>query len=71
MDEQSLVTIKRAVDAWKKVIKDDKDLDYKTVYKTLQAISQITGTPVSNLTRDVVSMWNYFVGKAYPSVKIK
>lgn len=71
MDEQSLVTIKRAIDAWKKVVKDDKDVDYKTVYKTLQAISQTTGTPVSNLTRDVVSMWNYFIGKAYPSLKVE
>ena len=71
LDEQSLVSIKRAYDDLKKVIKDEKDLDYKTVYKTLQAISQTTGLPASNLTRDVVAMWNTSVGNAYPSLKVE
>ena len=71
MDEQSLVAIKRAFDAWKKVIKDDKDVDYKVVYKTLQAISQISGLPLSNAYRDVVAMWNTSIGNVYPSLKVE
>jgi hypothetical protein len=71
LDEQSLVSIKRAYDAWKKVIKDDKDVDYKVVYKTLQAISQTTGLPLSNAYRDVVAMWNTSIGNVYPSLKVE
>lgn len=71
LDEQSLVSIKRAYDAWKKVIKDDKDVDYKVVYKTLQAISQTSGLPLSNAYRDVVAMWNTSIGNVYPSLKVE
>jgi hypothetical protein len=71
LDEQSLVSIKRAYDAWKKVIKDDKDVDYKVVYKTLQAISQTSGLPLSNAYRDVVAMWNTSIGNVYHSLKVE
>jgi hypothetical protein len=31
---------------------------YKVVYDLLRAVSQVTGIPISNATRDVVALWN-------------
>ncbi|MCQ2316332.1 MAG: DNA cytosine methyltransferase [Bacteroidales bacterium] len=35
--------------------------DWGKIYKTLQALSQLSGVAVSNLTRDAVAIWNVFM----------
>ena len=41
------------------------------IYKTLQALSQISGVAVSNGARDVIAVWNTIVGSFAPSMKLK
>lgn len=41
------------------------------IYKTLQALSQISGVAVSNGARDVIAVWNTIVGSFAPSRKLK
>ena len=56
-----------------KVVKGDKDLDYKTIYRSMQALSQITGIPLGSLMRDthVKEIWNATIGEMYPSLYIE
>ena len=70
LDEQSLKTFIDACKTWGRVF-EGKSSVYKASYKSLQALSQMTGLPMSNAIRDVVAMWNTTVGEAYPSLKIK
>lgn len=44
---------------------------YGALYANLRALSQATGLPVSNMTRDVVAIWNMIVGSMAPSLKVK
>ena len=41
------------------------------IYKTLQALSQISGVAVSNGARDVIAVWNTIAGSFAPSMKLK
>ncbi len=41
------------------------------VYKTLQALSQVSGFPVSGMMRDVFAIWNATAGSIVPYWKIK
>ena len=41
------------------------------IYKTLQALSQISGVAVSNGARDVIAVWNTIAGSIAPSMKLK
>ena len=41
------------------------------VYKSLQALSQLSGIGVANLTRDALALWNTTVGSVRPDWKIK
>lgn len=41
------------------------------IYKTLQALSQISGVAVSNGARDVIAVWNTIVGSFAPNMKLK
>lgn len=45
--------------------------DWGKIYKSLQAISQLSGIGGSNLTRDVLAVWNSTVGEFRPDWKIK
>lgn len=47
-----------ALDKATKVTSYGKMTDWGKVYKTLQALSQMSGFAVSNLTRDVIAIWN-------------
>lgn len=40
------------------------------IYKSLQALSQLTGVGVSNLTRDALALWNTSVGTLRPEWRI-
>lgn len=40
------------------------------IYKSLQALSQLTGIGVSNLTRDALALWNTSVGTVRPEWRI-
>lgn len=66
MDEQFMSSIWSAV---KKLT--DGEFNYKDVYSTAKAISQVTGLPISNIMREVVTIWNNTVGETYPSIKLK
>ncbi len=70
MDEQGYLTAYYAYKQWDKVL-DGKGNPYKAVYQTLQAASQMTGVPLGNLMREVVTLWNITVGSVYPSLKKK
>lgn len=48
-----------------------KMTDWGKIYKSLQALSQLSGLSISNLTRDVVAVWNTIVGAMAPSLKVK
>lgn len=41
------------------------------IYKTLQALSQISGVAVSNGARDMIAVWNTIAGSFAPSMKLK
>lgn len=71
MDMASIQSIITAGKNLSKVISGEKELDYKTIYRAMQAISQATGIPLSSLMRDGSALWNDTVGQMYPSLKIK
>jgi hypothetical protein len=41
------------------------------VYKTLQALSQLSGVAAANMTRDVTAIWNLTVGSFNPDMKVR
>ena len=49
----------------------DKKLSYKTIFRTIQGASQLSGVAGSNLLKDVVSIWNATVGKMFPNLYVK
>lgn len=58
--------LKSATDAtW-----NGKMTTYGKIYKTLQALSQLSGYPAANLTRDMVAMWNTIIGSSTPELKL-
>lgn len=66
-----LETAGYAVTKLLKVAQGEKDVDYKTIYYSLQTISQATGVPLSSLARDAVALWNAVIGEQYPSLHIE
>lgn len=44
---------------------DEGELDYKTTYKILQGVSQVTGVAASNALRDVRAIWNSTIGAIF------
>ncbi len=44
---------------------------YGKIYKTLQALSQLTGYAAANTTRDVIAIWNTIVAGNNPDLKLK
>ena len=48
-----------------------KKTEYGVIYDSLKALSHATGAPLSNLSRDLISMWNTTIGTAYPDLKVK
>ena len=46
----------------KDVMKSDKRTAYGKIYKMLQAVSRITGLPMSNAMREVATIWNNTIG---------
>lgn len=54
-----------------KVTYNGKMTPWGKIYKTLQALSQVSGVAVSNGARDVIAVWNTIVGSFAPSMKLK
>lgn len=48
-----------------------KKTEYGVIYDSLKALSHATGAPLSNLSRDLISMWNTTIGTAHPDLKVK
>lgn len=71
MDMAAIEGAKNAASLLMKAINGERDLDYKTIYKSLQVISQATGIPLSSLLRDGTAIWNDTIGQAYPSLYIE
>jgi hypothetical protein len=58
MDTQWLTSISDAIAAWKS---ESRPL-YGKIYKTLQAVSRVSGLPLSNISREVATIYNNTVG---------
>lgn len=75
LDTQYLTTISNAYDAWAEIITkglDDSSKNlYYAIYNTTKALSQVTGLPISNAMREVVTVWNNTVGAADSTLKIR
>lgn len=70
MDEQALTNLVENGKQWVKIAQGDGNL-YRTTYKTIQGLSQLTGIPISNYMRDIVAIWNDTIARAYPSIRIE
>lgn len=51
--------------------KDTNYTTYSWVFKLLQGVSGITGLPIANITREIITLWNNTVGRFAPSLKVK
>lgn len=58
MDTQWLTSISDAIAAWKS---EPRPL-YGKIYKTLQAVSRVSGLPLSNISREVATIYNNTIG---------
>lgn len=59
LDMQWVASIMDAGSAWKS---DSRPL-YGKIYKSLQAVSRVSGLPISNLSREVATIYNNTVGR--------
>lgn len=59
MDTQWIDSIVDAYNAWKS---GGNYTLYGKIYKTLQALSRVAGAPVSNLSREAITIWNNTLG---------
>lgn len=71
MDTESIANAINAFKKWGKIVKGDKDVDYKTIYNTIQSISQLTGVPAGSLMREVISLWNLVIGNNNEDLMVK
>ena len=55
------------IDSPTKATWNGKMTQWGKIYKSLQALSQLSGLPISNMTRDVVAIWNTI----FPEHKVK
>lgn len=70
MDMATVQSMYYAYKGWVKAI-DSGDVSYKTIYRTMQAMSQATGIPLSSLMREAKVIWNNVIGEMYPYLKIE
>ena len=74
LDTQYLTTLSNAYDAWVDIIKKGEDAEntlYYAIYNTTKAASQLTGLPISNAMREVVSLWNNTAGAYDSTLKLR
>lgn len=74
MDTEYLSIISQAYDVWADIIKKGDDSSYTIyngIYKTTKALSKITGLPISNAMREVVTLWNNTAGVYDYTLKIR
>lgn len=85
MSIASVESITNAFRIWKETIRlangslekatdvtwNGKMTTYGKIYKTLQALSQLSGIAGSSFMRDALAIWNSTVGAADPSLKLK
>lgn len=70
MDMATVQSMYYAYKGWEKVLGGD-DVSYKTIYRTMQAMSQATGIPLSSLLREATTIWNNTIAEMYPYLKIE
>lgn len=68
MDQQFIVSNVQAIQAIQKSL--DNGITYKTVYRTLVALSQDFGIPLGSTLTEIVSLWNLIFGNMFPDLKI-
>lgn len=69
-----LDTVGKAYDAWVDIIKNGEDAErplYYAIYNTAKAFSQFSGLPISNVMREVVTLWNNTAGTYDYNLKIR
>lgn len=77
LDTTWLTQANDAIRAWKEVIaewsgeKETSKTPYNAIYNTVRALSSVTGLPIANLMREVVTLWNNTAGEYDPTLKIK
>ena len=60
------------VNAWQNVAEGKgTKTTYGVVYQSLQYLSTVSGVALSNMTREVVDIWNHTFGKLNPDLKLK
>lgn len=60
-DIEAISSVQNAVNTWKKLMEGESNkTGYGVALATLKPISQITGIPVYNLTKDAVALYNTF-----------
>jgi hypothetical protein len=64
MSSQWLTQAVYAINAWKSVLsgKNTPTTVYDALFKSIKAISFMTGLPISNVMRDLVALWNNIIG---------
>lgn len=68
VDVMAVEELVNAVNAMQRVVSNPS---YKDVFKLLDGVSKVSGFPITNVTRDVVAMWNSTFGAADSSVKLQ
>lgn len=73
LDTAWLMQMASAMDSWSEVLGGDNTSTtyYDAIYKTVRSLSTMTGLPVGNLMREVVTLWNNTAGAANPYLKIR
>ena len=71
---ENTTALQSLVDSFTKVLKvwltDTKYTDYGRIYAALKAVSGLSGVPLANASREVITAWNTTVGSLYPDKKI-
>lgn len=67
-DTQWVQNLVYASKDWMKIFSGEGNV-YKALYRTLSAISQVSGVAMSNAMRELVSFLNLTIGSVYPSLK--
>ena len=72
MSSQWITQTVYAINAWKSVLsgKNTPTTVYDALFKSLKAISFMTGLPISNAMRDLVALWNNIIGAIDEDLKI-
>ena len=72
MSSQWITQTVYAINAWKSVLsgKNTPTTVYDALFKSIKAISFMTGLPISNAMRDLVALWNNIIGAINEDLKI-